>query len=89
MSQVKCSPKFCDNLLVEAGSFTILGVSIYVTQNTLNFIKIKNKGVRAQFKNSSIPLCCHFFIGGVVCSIHVAHFFPRCDGSVVIFIDDG
>ena len=34
-----CSVKFCDNLLVEAYFFTILGVSFCVTLNDFNSIK--------------------------------------------------
>ena len=35
------SANFCDDLLVEADFFIILGVSFFVTQNALNFIEKK------------------------------------------------
>ena len=63
--------KKCDNLLVEADIFTILGVTFCVTQITFNLIDIKNKNIVAQFSYSSIQPHRPFLIGGVVASIRI------------------
>ena len=38
-----CSAIFCDNILVEADIFTILGFSFCVMRNAFNFIQIKKR----------------------------------------------
>ena len=77
---------FCDNLLVDADIFIILGVSFFVTRNAFNLIIKKN--LRAQFSKSSIPLS-FFKVGGVVASVRVAQKNRHCDVSIFIFMVDG
>ena len=78
--------KFCDNLLVEADVFYQFRSVILCNAKHLQFHQIlKKKNVGAQFSKYSIPLCCPFFIYGVVGFVCVAHFFSHCDSSIVIF----
>ena len=54
--------KKCDNLLVEADNFTILGLSFCVTQNAFNFIKIKKQEHRSIVKQVLYYPMLYFFL---------------------------
>ena len=80
-----CSAKKRDNLLVEAGIFTILGVSFCVMLNAFNFIEIKNKNIGAQSKKIFIPLCSLFLNDEVAVPFALQKTLPHYNGSIVIF----
>ena len=68
-----CSAKQCDNFLVEAIFFTILGISFCVAQNTFNLIDILNIYIYrvAQFIKSSIQLSRPFSLTCCSCWLHL------------------
>ena len=55
-----CSKKIWQ-LVSKYRHFYHLGVSFFVMRNSFNFIEIKNKNIRVQFRKSSITLYSSFF----------------------------
>ena len=82
-----CSVKRCNNLLVEADIFSILGVSFCVTQNSFNFTETKKTGTQGHSPASILFPICHPFLKLMELLVPFAlhNFFSHCDSFIVIF----